>query len=568
MTTPRPVTPNSPRFQIPLAVAAAAWVGLSACDPQDPATPEELRDPSQVAVDPGPPVMRRLSNAQYVVAVKRLFGDDIFAPDQIEPELRVDGLRAMGSALTSPSPRAVERYEQAAFDIARQALSPEQRDAWLTCDPAEPPCAREALAAVALKAWRRPPTDSELGDLVELVNEADLVLQDPVEALEYGLAAILQSPHFLLRPELGEPDPSAPEGSRLRLTAWELATRLSFLLWNEPPDQELLDAAADGSLLTADGLDAQANRLLADPRARQGVRAFTDDWLHLDGLDQLEKDPTTYVHFTDRLGPSAREETLRVVEHIVFDEDGDLRSLYNTRRTFVDRTLAAVYNLRAPAREGFGEVVFPDDSDRRGLLGQAAFLAMKSHFNSTSPTLRGAFVREHLLCQMVPDPPAGVNTAIPEATEEAATLRDRVQAHMEDPACRSCHMIFDPIGLAAEHYDGVGVRRERDNGVPIDASGNLDGQEFSTLGELADLLFAHPRVPECHLLKLTRYALGRRADAGEQELLDVLGEVYAARDHRLQPLLLDLVQTPMFRMIDPGRTLAAVDEGDEDEVSP
>jgi len=538
------------------------FAALAACDQVDTPTPDEVRDPSDVAVDPGPPVMRRLSSTQYERAISHLFGDDVFVPANIEPEIRVDGLKAVGNAVTALSPRGIERYQDAAYDIARQALDETRRDRWLECAPATDGCVRDTMEQIGLRAWRRPLSETELDALVGLFDEATGVLSDSFEAMEYPLAALLQAPDFLMRPEVGEDDGDG----HTRLTAWELAARLSFLLWDAPPDDDLLAAAADGSLLTADGLDAQAQRLLADDRARQGIRAFIADWLHLDELEDIEKDAGVYVHFNDQVGPSAREETLRVVERIVFDEDGDMRELFTTKRTFVDRTLAAIYAVKAPVREGFGEVELPADDPRQGYFGSVAFLAQYSHFNSTSPTLRGAFIRESILCQAVPDPPAGVNTAIPEPTEDAATLRDRVQLHMENPSCRGCHQLFDPAGLALEHYDGIGVRRERDNGAPIDARGGLDDKEIDGLAELAQAIHDHPRLPECNLMQLTRFALGRRADEGELELQEVLTEVYAARDHRLQPLLLDLVQSPMFRMVDPAKAPEPVT--DTDEVAP
>lgn len=543
--------------------AVLALTGLMACDQVDTPTPDEVRDPASVEVAPGPPVMRRLSNVQYTRAVQGLFGDDVFVPSGIEPEIRVDGLRAVGNAVTAISPRGIERYQDAAYDIAAQALEDGRRERWLPCDPATAGCVRDTLEQLGLRAWRRPVSETELDALEGLFTEASTQLGNPIEALEYPLAALLQSPDFLMRAEVGEAD----DAGGTRLTAWELATRLSFLLWDAPPDEALLAAAEDGSILTADGLDAQAQRLLADPRARQGLRAFITDWLHLDELDGMEKDAGVYVQFNDQLGPSAREETLRVAERLVFDDDTDLRELFTTRKTFVDRTLAALYDIKAPEREGFGEVELPPSGDRRGFFGQAAFLALQSHFNSTSPTLRGKFVREAILCQAVPNPPAGVNTAIPEPTEEAATLRDRVQLHMEVDSCRSCHQLFDPMGLALENYDGVGARRERDNGAEIDASGSLDDKTVDGLSELAQAIFEHPRLPECNLMQLTRFALGRRADDGETELQEVLTEVYAARGHRLQPLLLDLVQSPMFRKVDPSRAPEPVEDSDA-EVAP
>lgn len=495
-------------------------------------------------VDPGPPTLRRLTQAQYENAVRDLFGHDLFVPPDLEPDFRQSGLVTVGAASVAISPRGVERYESAAYAIAEQAMDPWRRGRVLPCTPAstaDAACAEATLARLGRRAWRRPLTSEELDTLVAVSMEAAEVLGDFHEGLQFGLAALLQSPDFLMRVELGE----AADGARA-YTGWETASRLSFLLWNTLPDDALLDAAAAGELDSPEGVEAQALRLLASPRARLGLRAYVSDLLQLEKLDRLHKDATVFVHMTDALPTSAREETLRLFEDVVFDQDADLRDVLTTRDTFVDRTLATLYEVRAPEREGFGRVTLPDDGERLGLLGHASMLAMHAHATSTSPTLRGIFLRETLLCEEMPDPPGNVDTSIPEASSAFPTLRDRVASHLTVPACAACHEPIDLPGLTLERFDGIGRYRTVENGTDIDDSGELDGTTFRGLPGLAAALRDHPNVVPCMVEHVVDNALGRTHVAGEDAVFDALVERFTLQEHRMQPLLLDLVTSPLF----------------------
>jgi hypothetical protein len=250
---------------------------------------------------------------------------------------------------------------------------------------------------------------------------------------------------------------------------------------------------------------------------------------------------------TEEIGPSAKEETLLGIEHLVFQEDGDLRDLLTTRRTFLNRELAALYNVPAPAREGFGETTLPEEEQRRGLLGQASFLALQSHAVATSPTLRGLFIREVLLCQPLPDPPANVDTSIPEASAEAPTMRERIAAHLEVESCASCHILTDPIGLGLENYDGLGGWRLTENSVTIDASGDVDGSPFNGPSELAEALAAHPSLGPCMAATVYRYAGGHVLAETEMELVDWHASGFEQEGHRLKWLLRDVATSPGFR---------------------
>lgn len=511
------------------------------------------RDSEAPEVDAPAPVMKRLTQSQYRNALADLFGEELVLPTSLEPDSSVDGLLVVGGAVSSVSARGVEQYEEAALDVGAQVTEAGPlRDRLVPCQPADATapdsgCAEAALEPLLLRAWRRPPSPMELDGLVALADQGAETLGDFYGGLSYAVAAALQSPHFLYRIELGEPDPDRP--GRYRYTDWEMAGRLSFFLWNTLPDQELLAAAEAGELTGDEGLAAQVDRMLADPRARVGVGNFFNELYRLYDLDHLSKDPDIFVNMSDQVGPSAREETLWVIEQLIFEDDGDWRDLLITERTWIDRTLAAIYNVQAPALDGFGEVWLDPAGGRRGLMGQVSILALNAHAVSTSVTRRGMFVRETLLCQEIPSPPADVDTSIPEADAEAPTMRDRVAQHLEDPTCAACHELTDPIGLGLENFDGLGLWRDTENDVTIDASGDLDGVSFSDGWELAGALRDHPALAPCLAENLYRYATANGISGGESELVEWHADGFAVSGYRVLALLRDIALGPGFRQV-------------------
>lgn len=491
------------------------------------------------------PVLRRLTQAQYRNAIHDVLGPDLVIPSGLEPDEAAGGLFSIGAGATTISPRGVEQYEASAYQIADQVMADAAlRDRLVPCAPAavrDDACAKTALEAAGRRLWRRPLSADEATALVAIAGQAAETLGDFYQGVGFGLAAELQSPSFLFRAELGEPD-----GDGRVYTDWELASRLSFFLWNTTPDDTLLDAAAQG--LDPDAFAVQVDRLLADPRARDGVRDLFTEQLQLYKLDDLTKDPAIYLHMSADVGPSAREQTLADVEDLVF-EDGDWRDFFTSRRTHVDRKLAAIYEVRAPAREGFGVAELPEDGPRAGFTGQVSFLALAAHPSSSSATLRGKFIREVLLCQQMPDPPADVNTMIPEPSPDAPTLRDRVAIHLSDPFCASCHLQMDPIGLGFEHFDGLGGWRETDDGATLDVTGDLDGEAFDGAIELGRLLSQHERVGPCLSRTIYEYANGRVRTDEEGAAVDWHAAAFEASDFRVLTLLRDIATSESFRRI-------------------
>jgi hypothetical protein len=527
----------------PLFVALLA---LAACKPDATGTAVAPRGEAP-AVTPAAPALRRLTQAQYTNCITSLLGEGLVLPSSLEPDTAIDGLYSEGAAATSISPVGVSDYEEAAYSLAEQVMAdPVKKASVVGCEPGTDGCARTFVTTFGRRAWRRTLTEDEITRLVAVSDLAATTLADADAGPTYALAAMLQSPHFLYREELGETDPDDPTARRY--TSEEMATRLAFFLWNTTPDDTLLDAGAAGELVTDTGLATQVERLLADDRAHEGVRTLFAEMLDLYALDDLAQDPTLFLHMSPEVGPAAREETLLDIEALVFS-DGDYRDLFTTRTTYLDPVLASLYGVRAPAREGFGETELPADGGRAGFLGQTSFLALQAHPTATSATRRGKFIREVLLCQSIPAPPAGVDTSIPEADADSPTLRDRIATHTSDPTCAGCHLLTDPIGLGLENFDALGGWRLTENGATIDASGTLDGDTFADAVGLGQAVSRHEQLAPCLAETVYRYATAHAVGDGEEALVDWHAQGFAEAGYAVKALLADVAESPGFRRV-------------------
>jgi len=493
------------------------------------------------------PVLRRLTEQQYLNSIADLLDPELVMPTSLEPDESSDGLLSIGAGRSALSPLGVENYEAAAFSLAEQAMEPGPlRDALIPCTPAgfsDDACARQALEPLATQAWRRPIEAAELNALVDIAADAGTTLGDFYDGMELSLGALLQSPYFLYRVELGEVD---DDGIR-RYSDYEMASRLSYFLWNTSPDAHLLEAAAAGALSEPDDIAAEVDRMLADERARDGFRNLVDEMLELFDLETLIKDPVAFPAMRSEIGASAREETLASAEALVFDRDEDFRNWLTTRETYVDINLAMLYAVPAPDLEGFAATTLPKKGPRRGLLGHASILALHAHPVSTSATRRGLFIRETLLCQHIPPPPADVDTSIPEPSPDALTLRDRVATHLEEPFCANCHLAMDPMGLALENFDGIGMYRETENGETIDPSGDLDGVPFNTPIELGEVLRENPNFTACMADTVYAYAAGHRPELGELDYAHWLHLRFREEGYSMKALLRAVATSETFR---------------------
>ncbi|MCY0994175.1 DUF1592 domain-containing protein [Nannocystis sp. ILAH1] len=499
---------------------------------------------------PAEPVLPRLTATQYRNAIEHLLGPGLPGLP-LEPDTNPYLFYNIGATSTFISELGVQQYEEAADALSRAVFADQaRREALVGCVPLAPGdgCVQNFIGTFGRRAYRRPLTQDEQARWTDVA--AQLAEGDAWRGLQFAVAGILQSPHFLYRVELGEPDPGDP--TRLRFTGWEMATRLSFLLWNGPPDDLLLDAAGRGDLYTDAGLNAEAERLLDDPRARVALQEFFAQYLDLARLDHVSRDPARWPMFSPTMTASMRTEVQLLVDDLIHRNDGDIRQLFSTRRTFVNAELAALYDVAA---EGASPITFvpvelPEDGPRAGILTLGAFLTMNAHETITSPTNRGKYVRERVLCQVIPPPPGDVDTDLgDDENMDAQTVREKLEQHQKDPVCAGCHSIIDPPGFLFEHFDSVGGYRTLDNGYPVDASGNLDGKPLDGARDLAEALKTDPRVGRCIVNQLYRHATGRLPALSENPALEALEQRFIKADHRFKQLLLDLVVSEAFRTV-------------------
>ncbi|MDP1822715.1 MAG: DUF1592 domain-containing protein [Archangium sp.] len=494
---------------------------------------------------PAPLRPRLLLARQYQNAIADLLGPAAAAAVTPPRDVPVNGLSAIGSAQLSISSSAVDAYEANAYLAAAAALT-ERRSALITCAPATPTdaaCMRQLAQRFVPRAFRRPATEAELTRWTQVGITAATAYAAFDRGVEFMLAGLLQSPAFLYLDEVGVPD--AADASRRRLTPWELASRLSFFLTHAPPDDELLAAAANGGLNDEAGMRTQAKRLLHRPQAREAMTELFGEILDLSQLGHLAKDAQTFPGFQVSLGASMREETQRTLLDLAFDQPTDFREIFTRRTTFVDAPLAQHYGLAAVT--GWTAVQLP--ADRAGIFTQASFLALQSHPSANSPTYRGRFIRERLLCQTIPAPPPEASTTLPEPpTGTRPTLRQRVAQHMQSPSCSGCHQMMDPIGFAFEGFDAIGRRQALDNGSPVDASGALDDRgSYTDAPGLMRVLHDDPRVMSCLTRVVFRQGVGHVDLRTEARPLRAAEEAFIASGYRYQSLLEELVASEAFR---------------------
>ena len=365
-------------------------------------------------------------------------------------------------------------------------------------------------------------------------------------ACSWPTISLLAAPEFLFRVERAEPVPGAP--GQQRLTADTLAARLSYFLWNAGPDEALRAAAAAGELTDEAVLARHVDRLLASPRFEAGVRAFFDDLLHLADLTGLQKDLVRFPTFSQALARDAREQTLRLIVDHLQAREGDYRELFTTRRSFMTRTLGPLYRVPVRSRE-WEAMEFPAGHPRAGLLSHASLLMLHAHSGRSSPTLRGEFLRESLLCETVPPAPADIEFALfnNDRSAEHRTARDRLEVHSTAPSCRGCHQLTDPIGLGLEQFDGIGQHRTTENDARIDESGELDGRRFADHVELGAALGEHPRLAPCLVENLYKYAVGRAIAGAERGLVSGIADEFAAAGFRLKAAVRAIALSPGLR---------------------
>ena len=408
--------------------------------------------------------------------------------------------------------------------------------------------ARQFIEEFGRRTYRRPLTPAEVDTYAALFAGASEVLPDTdpfLAGMQLMLQLFLQSPHFVYRAELSE---ALRMDDLIPLSGYELATKLSYLLWNTMPDDELLDAAGAGELSTAAGVRAYAERMLDDPRAREMIGSFHHQLYDYEKFLDLHKDPALFPQFTPETGADMVREAEMFVESIVFDREGGLTDLLTSRTAFLNDRLAVIYGQDGEFTGDFSEVEL-DPAERSGLLTRVGFLAANGTARQPDTIHRGVFVNLRILCAQLPPPPDNA-TAIPPG--EGGTNRDRVDAHTGPGTCgASCHgTMINPIGFALENYDAIGGYRTTDNGLPVNAADEYsfegkDVRSFQNAVELSQVIAESGMAHRCYAKHWLEFAYGRDAKKGDNALIAKLGEE-SLGGSSIKATLLRLIESDAF----------------------
>ena len=514
---------------------------------QQSACTSETQQPSSAPI-------RRLTRNEFNNTVAALLGDTTSPALNLPPELLGNGF-SNDAVQQTVSADLVSGYNEIAADIASRAIQPTSLAQLVPCAASatsaasQESCAQTFINSWVPKAYRRALASGEADGLLALlkgVASADTFSSGIAAVIE----AVLQSPDFLYRPEFGVADPAQP--SLRRPTGDEMATRLSYLFWGSAPDDGLRAAAANGELLTADGILKSAKRLLSDDKAHGVVKFFFDSLLPITTLTDQTRDK--YPTFSPQIGAYMRTETEKFLDNQVFAENGSWPSVFTANYTFVNEPLAKFYGMTGVTGTAFQKVTL-DPTQRRGLLTQGAIMTGTTVTNSTNPVLRGTFVLNKLMCMNLnlPSDPATLALVAVPLDVTGATARDRYTAHSKQSLCQGCHRLIDPVGFALENYDAVGQYRTTENGVTIDASGKLPQATEVVSGAVAlsQQLADSEQVQQCFAQHWVEYGYGRtmRGSPEDKCLQEKINTAFKASGYNVKQLLLDLTQTTAFQYL-------------------
>ncbi len=498
--------------------------------------------------------LRRMSNGEYLNALGDLFPDVHVDLPELPQDTLVAGFENAAEA-QKPSDVRIARFESIAILYSREATRDSLHVRRLAgCEWDSPAkvteCANHFVETTGRRLFRRPLLAAERDRFVSKLHGWRATI-DFEAAVRLTLAAMLQSPQFLYRPE---PETAGQVGAVVPLDGYAMASRLSFFLWESVPDDAGIDAAEHGRLGTAEGVRAEAERMLGDERARRVYWSFHRQWLGLGRISEEEHSVRTAevdADWTAATSISARKESQLFVENVL-SAGGTFEDLFTSRRAWIDGEMARIYGVRLPPTSGFSETSLKA-SERAGLLTRVAFLGSTSHRGATSPPIRGNALQLRLLCQAETPPPPGVDLSPPKSspTEGPKTNRMLFEERTSPQACRGCHEGLNGFGFGFEHYSASGAYQKLDHGLPVDARGNVIGTDvdraFDGPLELSETLARSRAVRRCATLQWTRYALGRTPEDIELPAIDALTDSFL-RDGHVRAFLLELVTSPSFRM--------------------
>ncbi|MGH9785642.1 MAG: DUF1592 domain-containing protein, partial [Terriglobia bacterium] len=513
------------------------------------------RESQDESRDPGREAYNRTADAGLEVRVPVKAGSRLVGATFVKDTLQAEGLGQfvrlgdrmpnVGSVIISGPYNATGPGETAS------------RSRIFVCRPTTPneePCVRKILSTLARRAYRRPVTDGEIQELLNLYRDGGT--QGGFEAgIAMAVQGILVSPDFLFRIER---DPTrARPGAAYRISDLELASRLSFFLWSSIPDDQLLDLAERGKLQDPAVLESQVRRMLADARSKSLVNNFAGQWLYLRNLRTARPDPKEFPEFDENVRQALQQET-DLFLGMMLREDRSVVDLLDADDTFLNDRLARFYQIPNIYGSQFRRVKLTDEN-RKGLLGKGSVLLVTSYPTRTAPTLRGKWVLENILGTPPPPPPPNVPSLKDDKDVKALTMRQRMEQHRANPACATCHTRMDPLGFALENFDAIGRFRttmgaER---TPIDVSGVLpDGTKFEGPAELRKILLSHPeQFVATATEKLLIYALGRGLEHSDFPAIRKITREAAlrtgdsaGRPYRWSAIVLGIVKSTPFQM--------------------
>jgi len=498
------------------------------------------------AASPGPAGLRRLTATEYRNTVADLLPFVSPLGDAFIAEVGDFGFDTTAATTNLVSDAVGQQYVDAASALAKVAVeSALARLVPCSVQGATDGCARQFIDQFGRRAWRRPLESDEQARLFTVFTTVRSDAFYGANAFAMGirtvLEAVLQSPNFLYRVELPS-DPTQP------VADYEMASRLSYLLWRTMPDDLLFSAASSGGLRTQGDIKAQAKRMMSDAKAQAAMRLFYAQWFSLDRVLSVSKSPSVFPKWSADVGALFQQEAQLLFDDVLWNQGGDVRKLFTESHTFVNAPLASYYGLPGVSGSGFARVEVPAEQ-RAGVMRLGAVMAGLAHSETTSPFGRAKFILDRLVCQPLPPPPPAVNMTVPAAKPNETTRQ--ILARLTSPAqCQSCHGILSPYGFAFEAFDAAGRWRTTDNGSPVDTavdfkSGLLQGP-ISGAPELMQRLSETSEVESCSVLNAFRYSFGRGELDGDAPALQWLAQGIAA-DHDLRAVFSQLVDLPEFR---------------------
>jgi len=505
--------------------------------------------------------IRRLSRNEFNNTIADLLFDTSAPGTNLPPEVIGNGF-SNDAVQQTVSADLVTGYADIAADLATKATQPDTLAKLAPCaasattPAAQDACAQSFITSWVSKAYRRPLVAGEADELLTL--EKSVTAADTfTSGLGAVIEAVLQAPDFLYRPEFGTKD--ASNASLIRPTGEEMATRLSYLFWGSPPDDQLHAAAQSGELLTSAGILKSATRLLQSDKAHGVVKFFFDSLLPITSLSDQTRDASLYPAFSPQMGQYMRQETETFLDNEIFAASGSWPSVLTANYSFMNEPLAKFYGISGVTGMAFQKVQL-DTTQRRGLLTQAAIMTGTTVTNSTNPVLRGSFVLNKLMCRNIglPSDPAILAQVKVPTDVSGNTARERFSAHSTQTICQGCHHLIDPVGFALENYDAVGQYRTMENGEPIDASGKLPDPDSSTTlpvvngaVQLAQQLADSTDTQNCFAQHWLEYGFGQTLRGTPEDLClqEQINAAFKKSGYNVKQLLLDMTQTPTFQYL-------------------